>query len=631
MIRRAQSRRKNSATLLEIKSEAKRKGWLKYIRQGSGQEADERAMLDGCRFSVRRAEHVLAWFEGRKANKSKGVERMRPMAVLTEGPWAGKPFTLMDWQRDFLTRAFGWVRLSKEWKKWVRRFRYLYLEVPKKSGKTPLLANLGNYLLFADSHGRQINQFMAATTKQQAMRCLVHATRVFKYRPELRELAVTKKLEGYESIHFGDNIWQVIAADATSADGINGHVIADEFHRWKGKEFFAATRYALASQPEGLFCAITTAGNIQESVCRRAHDKTIEVNSGRQVDQQWFGTVFAADPEDSPHEEKTWFKANPSLGRTPDAPLKLTEFRADYETARKDPSQWREFLQLRLNLWQTGENSWVDINKLDAGQAARDRAEKVKVKTDELTKSGRQRYRTQPKRIDCLEPFTVDDIIEINMERIESGQDPLYAVAGLDASTVRDASAAVVAFEHWKEPGVICWLPRFWLPQNRAEDLQKEIDWRSWAEAGFVKLTPGGEIDFDTMFYDLVELFEALHVVRFYFDPGFQATWITQRLESRLGIERVAHRQTFSDMSAPMKTAELMVGKNTLRFDGNPVFAWQFGNTNAKTDANGNIRPVKPKHGDPRTIDGVVAGIMTLTDWLIVPEDEDEDGEPIIF
>ncbi len=146
-----------------LESKGQREGWLRYVRQGEGEEADERAIMAGCRFDPRRADHWLEF-----ADK---------YGTLTEGPWKGKPFTLLPWQQDATARFFGWVKFNEEWDQEVRRFRFLYLEVPKKNGKTPLLSLIGNYLLFGDSWERQINLYLAATTRKQAERCLTHAIR----------------------------------------------------------------------------------------------------------------------------------------------------------------------------------------------------------------------------------------------------------------------------------------------------------------------------------------------------------------------------------------------------------------------------------------------------------------------
>jgi len=569
-----QARKPRNATLVTRRRVAKNEGWLSWVRDGEGEEADERAMIAGCKFDIRRAEHVVDFFE--------------KFGVLTEGSWKGQPFKLLDWQRDWLMRGFGWVRYSKEWSDWIRRFRYLYLEVPKKNGKTPMVATLGNYLLFADSYERQIHQHLAATTRKQAERCLMHAVRALKYRPELGNLAITRRLEGFQQLDYGDNTWTVLASDPASSDGINGHVLADELHRWVGFEFFNTLRWALATQKEGLFVGITTAGSEMESVCRTLHDKTTAINDGHQTDQQFFGKVFSAATDDDPHLEETWKKANPSLGSKKHHPIKLSNFRADYEAAKNDPTQWPAWSQLRLNLWRTASDAWLPIEYWDRGDA--------------------ERKKNKRKRIDCYESFTAEsfDFAELN------------SVMAFDGATTRDTSAAVFTFEHPTDEGALLVLPFFWLPEARAEQLSDRVPYRQWAEQGFIKLTPGDAVDFTTIYQDLLDLLAKFETREFYFDPYFQAEWLTQKIEDETGIPRIEFRQTINAFSPCMKTAERMIIEKTLRHNGHPLLTWQFGNTRARSNANQDIRPDKQKHGDYRTIDGIVAMIMTMQNWQTV-------------
>lgn len=560
---------RKSAKVLEARRRAKREGWLRWIRQGPGEEADERAMLAGCRFDRARAEH---WFTF--------VDKY---ATLTEGAWRGKPFTLLDWQRTCSGRFFGWVRESPEWGHDVRRFRYWYEEVPKKNGKTPFIATVGNYLLFADSAERQINLYLAATTRKQAERCLVHAIRQVKQCPALARVARPKKLEGFWRIEYGDNVWDVLAADPASCDGVNGHCLTDELHRWQGFQFWNALRWMLASQPEGVFCAITTAGDDAQGPAKSAHDKTVEINAGRQHDDTWYGEIYAADKEDDPHDEKTWFKANPSLGTDRAAPIKLSTFRQDYEAAKRDPTQWPTWLQLRLNLWRTGAESWVDelggIAAWDAGEAAR--------------------KATRRKRIDCFEPFTREQL---------AGLDCYVA---LDGATHHDTTALVFLFVDEEDEELYRVLPFYWLPEAEALLQQSRVPYRTWSEDGHITLTPGDAIDFNVIYRDALKLFEEFSPRKLFFDPMFQAEWLTQRLADETSTERVEFAQTIIEFTRPTKTVERAILSRKIRHNGHPVLTWQLGNTQVRTDVNNNKRPVKRKKDDYRTVDGVVAMIMS--------------------
>lgn len=563
---------RKSTKLIQLKNQARRQGWLKWLRKGPGEEADERALLNGCWFDPRRAEHVVTFADR--------------FGTLTEGAFQGQRFELLPWQNALLQRLFGWVRQSPEWGYPVRRFRYCYLEVPKKNGKTPLAALVGNYLLFGDSAGRQINMHVAATTRKQAERLLIHAIRQVRNRDELASVATIKKLEGFYSLQYGDSTWTVLAAEAESADGINGHIIADEVHRWEGFEFYNTLRWALASQPEGLFVAITTAGNNLQSVCRTLHDTALAVNAGRQVNEAFFGEIWAADPEDDPHDEKVWYKANPSLGTTRKHPLKLSTFRSDYEAAKIDPTQWPTWMRLRLDLWQSGQGSWIDelggIGKWDSGEALRRAA--------------------KGKRIDCYEAFTAESL---------AGQ---TCYCAFDGATHHDTTAAVFAFPDQKENELIRVLPFFWLPRAEAEKQQARVPYQIWAEAGLITLTDGDAVDFDRVYQDLIELIGMFRCERFYFDPLFQAEWLTQRISEATGVPRVEFPQTVVHFAAPMAAASRLIVTRKLRHNGHAVLTWQLGHCTARTDANNNRRPVKRKKDDYRTVDGVTAMIMSIRD-----------------
>lgn len=562
--------RRQSTRLLELKRHAKLRGWARWIRQGEGQEADERAMLNGCWFNPARGAHAVDW-----------IERY---CRLVEGAWRGKPFHLQDWQWDLLMRLFGWVRESTEWERIVRRFRWMYLEVPKKNGKSPLLAAIGAYLLMGDG-AVSSRIYSVATSKKQA--CIVHgaAIQMFQASPELRDVTRVRTEDGYKVVECPKtgSKWSIAAADAKTADGVNGHCLADELHRWTDWEFWNTLRWMLAAQPEGLFVAITTAGSDAGGICRTQYDKARAVNEGRMVDDQFLGRVYAAEPGDDPHAEKTWLKANPSLGKTRKSILKLSDFRGDYQAATQDPTQWAEWLRLRLGIWKTAEAAWIDklggIGRWDSGTPAR----------------GKTRQ-----RIDCYERFTADDLRGI----------PCWFA--FDGATHHDTSAAVFVFPDPKQSEVMHLLPYYWLPENEAARLGAKVPYQHWADAGHIRLTPGDAIDFDQVLADLLKLCEGFDVQAFCFDAMFQAEWLTQKLASETGLPRIEFRQTITEFSRPMKTFGRLICERKIRHNGHPILTWQLGHLGCYEDCNGNERPVRQKRGDHRTIDGAVAAIMGI-------------------
>src|SRR6266849_518784 len=71
-----------------------------------------------------------------------------------EGDKAGKPFALEPWQQSYVANLAGWKR-KDELGRTVRRYRESLLYVPRKNGKTPLVAGLALFILFADSETGQ--------------------------------------------------------------------------------------------------------------------------------------------------------------------------------------------------------------------------------------------------------------------------------------------------------------------------------------------------------------------------------------------------------------------------------------------------------------------------------------------
>mgnify|MGYP007060498134 CR=1 FL=1 len=62
----------------------------------------------------------------------------------------GRPFELYDWQRNAIMEFYGRQVADEDTGEYLRKYWYLYLEIPKKNGKSELAAALGIYHLFAD-------------------------------------------------------------------------------------------------------------------------------------------------------------------------------------------------------------------------------------------------------------------------------------------------------------------------------------------------------------------------------------------------------------------------------------------------------------------------------------------------
>ena len=119
---------------------------------------------------------------------------------LNGGDYEGKPFILQPWQAFIVGSLFGWQRLDAKLGEWVRRFRVVYIETAKGSGKSPLAAGIGMKGLMADGEARA-EIYAAATKKDQAMILFRDAVAMYQQSPELASRLTASGR--------GENVWNL--------------------------------------------------------------------------------------------------------------------------------------------------------------------------------------------------------------------------------------------------------------------------------------------------------------------------------------------------------------------------------------------------------------------------------------
>jgi len=93
--------------------------------------------------------------------------------------------------------------------------------------------------------------------------------------------------------------------------------------------------------------------------------------------------------------------------------------------------------------------------------------------------------------------------------------------------------------------------------------------------------------------------------------------WNAYQMASELtaeGFEMQPCRQSFGNLSEPLKQIEKMTLAGDAEWQENPVLLWMFKNIVLDYDANDNIKPNKAKSASK--IDGVSAKAMSVFGWL---------------
>lgn len=501
---------------------------------------------------------------GRYFDKRAAMRAIRFIEKLkhTKGEWAGQRFRLEPWQQFVLWNIFGWKNADG-----TRRFRYAYIEIARKNGKTALSAGIGLYMLFADGESRP-EVYSAATVKDQAKICFSDAVEIVKATDLKNYLTPYRNSIVYE---LKGGTMKPLSSDYGTHDGLNLSCgIIDEFHAHKDSGMFDVIKSAFGARRQPLMFIITTAGFDKSGVCYAYRENVIKVLRGVNEDDSLFGIIYTLDDKSEWDDPKMWIKANPNLGVSLSA-----DYLADQvKDAKNRPEAVRNVMTKNVDLWVDAERTWILD---DAWQK-------------------------------CIGTTAPADL------------KGCACWGGLDLSNVSDITAYVLLFH---ENDRFQLLPYFWIPEEKMlEKIRKEnINYDKWAAEGYVTVTPGNVIDYDFVKADILRIVADYDLRTSAYDRWNSSQTIID-LQNE-GMECNPFGQGYGSMSAPTKVFEKLVLTGKIEHFGNPVLRWMLASTLVKTDPAGNIKPDKEK--STQKIDGIVASIMALGEWMTAQADDESN------
>jgi phage terminase large subunit-like protein len=474
-----------------------------------------------------------------------------------KGEFAGEPFVLADWEQFIVGSAFGWVHATTGY----RRFRVVYIELPRKNGKTALAAGICLILLVFDGEeGAEV--YAAATKRDQARLVWGDAAKFVR-----KSSALTRRINVYRHsmiVPMTNSVFLPLSADDKTMDGLNPHgVVIDELHAHPNRAIVDVLETAQGARRQPLQVEITTAGKDVESVCYEHHDYALKVLDGTFDDDALFAFIAAADKGDDWKSEETWRKANPNLGVSKN----LDYMRSQMRSAVNQPAKQREFKRLHLNIWTEEAGGALVMDKWNA----------------------------------CDGP--VDDELLVGRE----------CFVGVDLSSTTDVTAAVELFPPTLADPFFRIRPNFWVPQAKVDaaaagELGDRVPYHLWLETGLIRATEGDVVDYDAMLALLLARREQVKIREIGFDP-WNATQLANNLQAE-GFACVEVRQGYKTMSEPTKFLQELILKRKLAHGGNRVLRWMASNLSVVTDDAENQKP--SKRISRQRIDGIVALIIAL-------------------
>jgi phage terminase large subunit-like protein len=471
-----------------------------------------------------------------------------------KGKWARERrlIELEAWQCFIVTTVFGWVHRDTG----LRRFREVYIEVPRKNGKSALSSGIALYMLSADGeHGAEV--YSAATTRDQARIVFDDAKAMAERTPDMRTYLGVAILTHSITVAHTSSKFSPLSAEASTQDGLNVHcAVIDELHAHKKRDLYDVIDTARGAREQSILWLITTAGTDRSGICyeRRTHitkilDRVIE-------DPTMFGVIYTIDESDDPNDASTWSKANPNW--------QISVLQDDMEAAARKaaamPSALNNFLTKRLNVWVNGESPWMDMRAWER----------------------------------CA-----DTSLQISDFAGEK------CWAGLDLAQKKDFAAYVKVFER---AGTWYVFTRLYLNELAVQE-SGNAHLSGWARSGYVQVTDGDITDFDVLAEDMRSDCKLFNMQEIAFDPALSMYFAGKLIEEGLPLVEIAQRALF--FTPPLIQVENLVLEKKLKFDGNPVMTWMVSNLVVKISKFNELRSPTKERAENK-IDGPMAMLMAL-------------------
>lgn len=472
----------------------------------------------------------------------------------TGGALAGVSFQILEFQIIFLIDVICTKsRLTNR-----RRYTTALLFIPRKNGKTELIAAVLNYFLYIDAEkGKEI--YCAANETQQAQIIYKASTTMIKQNNTLMSrVNLWKSTKTIEKKGEFDDFIKVLTANAETKDGLKPYVVVyDELHAARDASLYTVLEEGMASRTEPLFIIISTAGYNQQGIMHRKYDYAKQVKEGIIKDDSFYSMIFEPDEGDNWEDEATWIKCNPAMGYG----VRMDYLRSKYIKAQHSGDEEVAFKTKHLNIWTNAATVWI--------------------KDEIWMANGRPRLPANNRK--CY--------------------------GGLDLSSTTDITAFSMVFPNDDgsfDLSVMMWIPE---DQMRERSRRDRVPYADWVRDGWLKTTPGNSVDYDFIERDILALADEGIIIEEIAYDRWNASGIVSHLQDE-GLTMLPFGQGFASMSAPTKLFETSTLQGKVNHGGNPVLRWMLSNVAILKDPAENIKIDKAKSRE--RVDGVVATVMAL-------------------
>lgn len=455
----------------------------------------------------------------------------------------------------------------------TRRFREVFITMPRKNAKSFLVALIMLYIFFTDKQRGQQN-IIVANSVEQAENVYKMIEYMVENNPTLSKHS--RIVSSRRTIRRNNGSYiRVMSSDSGRLDSFKPYVaLVDETHEdTTNGESFTKLLTGMGQWDQPIIFSVTTAsdGQDEHNLEYEKYQYALKVNSGEFQDDAFYSSIFRADDDCDIMDKEQWIKANPAIDLLPGGFRKAEEIERFAKQAVLNPVKEPEFRRYYLNQHVILENERA-INMEYWNKS---------IAEDLSFLKGRACY------------------------------------AGLDLSIMKDFTAFVLVFPVDEKYYVI---PYLFKPADTLVDDAKtdKFPYPAYARQGYIEATKGDFVNHRYVRQKINELARIYDIKEIVFDK-FSSSGIASDLQND-GFILVDHIQGFGFSPTISDFYDLLFDDN-IRHDGNPVMTWMAENTKAKENSSGKIMFDKEKG----KIDGIIAMLMGLTRAIANNKKEEYD------
>ncbi len=436
-----------------------------------------------------------------------------------DGHGQGKPFVLLPFQAFIFGQIYGWKRKTDN----TYRFRNVFIELPRKAGKTTIIALVVIFEAIATGNFAFLGACTASTEKQ-ARKLFSDIKELIKFNVSLQPFF--RPLRDEIHVKGTNGRFQVFASNEGGLDGILADLIViDELHAFLDDRVYSTLLSGLLGKQNQKLIAITTAGRNFNSFAFTQEAYAKKILTGQEVNENFLAIIYQPDPGDDLTSPDTWRKVQPGMGHS----VTMDEYTSLYLEGKSSPTKWANFCVKNLNFWMRNQNNWL-------------------------------------KREDVLARMT-DKTIE-----------DFYGSAcylSFDLSLNNDLSTYCQTFPD-EETGLYYQFWKTWIPGKKLEEKTRYENgqYPAWVQAGLVQLCDGDVIDHNDIFESIVADSKRFVINEISYDEAHSALLIQKIHEALPKIPKVPVKPSKLSFSPMIAHYENEMFHDRIKFQQSELFLW---------------------------------------------------------